>query len=443
MNRATFCLGSLATVATVLSPDLAHADAPPAPTGNALDFLKWSMDKHAALKSYQAKGTWELQFEKLPELKDDKPDVFTRTIAYIAPNQFKITSGRDKPNFIYVCDGKRYIAKSITNRVETFPAPDQLPDAEKNGGLSHPHFGGSALYQFFGGAKNIDRLLDENRAKRIQKREPTPVRFGSDTTVNGVKCKTVLFGGGLYDHERRAFISLQDGLVRRLESYKGRRDLTKEELAERAEANKFAFDSETFKLLPPEKQAEMRKQMEITFLPATTTVEIYTDIVTNALISPETFATNIEGAKPVAPVAVVNEPAPLFSVRGTDGKMVLSQGLKGHVVLIDFWATWCPPCVKGLPDTLALHRAYKNKGLTVLAVTAEKQETVEKWLKDKKMTDVPVFYDNAGQVNKTYGITAIPTLVVIDRKGTLVARFVGLQEPDTIKAALAKAGLKI
>jgi glutathione peroxidase-family protein len=96
-----------------------------------------------------------------------------------------------------------------------------------------------------------------------------------------------------------------------------------------------------------------------------------------------------------------------------------------------------------LPDTLAIHQAYKNKGLTVLAVTAEKQADVEKWLKGKKMNGLPVFYDNIGDTGKRFNVSAIPTLILIDRDGKLVARFVGLQEPDTIKAALAKAGLKV
>ena len=112
------------------------------------------------------------------------------------------------------------------------------------------------------------------------------------------------------------------------------------------------------------------------------------------------------------------------------------------MVLIDFWATWCPPCRKGLPETQALAKKYGDKGLAVLAISDENAKTVAPFIRTNHYT-VPAYLGVGSKVSSAYKIQAIPTVVILDKAGRLVTYMVGLQDPATIKAELKKAGLKL
>jgi len=143
----------------------------------------------------------------------------------------------------------------------------------------------------------------------------------------------------------------------------------------------------------------------------------------------------------VATAPAIGKRAPEISVTGVDGSGTKLSALRGKVVLIDFWATWCPPCRKGLPETQALYKKYGKKGLAVLTITDEPKDTVKPFLKTNELT-FPAYLDKSSATNQAYGIQAIPTVAIIDKNGKLSALFVGLQDKSTIIAALKKAGLK-
>lgn len=151
-------------------------------------------------------------------------------------------------------------------------------------------------------------------------------------------------------------------------------------------------------------------------------------------------ATEAPDSGDMSPPVPLGSAAPDAQLTGLDGKKLMLSSLKGRVVLIDFWATWCPPCRKSLPETNKLHAEFASKGLSVLAVSDEEKGTVAPFIKKAGYT-FPTYLDTGDQANKTYKISGIPTVVVIDRKGNLAAYMVGLQSPEQIREELKKAGL--
>lgn len=118
--------------------------------------------------------------------------------------------------------------------------------------------------------------------------------------------------------------------------------------------------------------------------------------------------------------------APTFKLAQLSGGTVdLSQHVGKDVVVLDFWATWCPPCRKGLPivDTVAKH--FADKAVAVYAVNiGETPEEVTAFMKSANLT-VPVLMDD-GQVATDYGVTGIPQTVVIDKSGNIHTIHVGV-----------------
>ncbi|MCL2318593.1 MAG: TlpA family protein disulfide reductase [Treponema sp.] len=126
-----------------------------------------------------------------------------------------------------------------------------------------------------------------------------------------------------------------------------------------------------------------------------------------------------------------------LAVPGTLGKMQSLAQLKGKVVFLNFWATWCGPCRAEMPSMEALHSRYKDKGLEILAVNSgEKLDQVLGFMKTNKLT-FPAALDADGKVSGTYGIQAIPTTYLIDRDGYIIARMTGSINWDTPKMRTA------
>ncbi len=121
-------------------------------------------------------------------------------------------------------------------------------------------------------------------------------------------------------------------------------------------------------------------------------------------------------------------PAPTFEARllGADEPFRLADAA-GRVVLIDFWATWCPPCVKSLPALQKLHRRYANDaGVLVLTVNdgSSADEDLKKFLQRGKY-DFPVVVDS-GEISRAYSVKSLPTTVLVGPDGTVREVFVGI-----------------
>jgi len=115
-------------------------------------------------------------------------------------------------------------------------------------------------------------------------------------------------------------------------------------------------------------------------------------------------------------------PAPEISLPDISGQTVSLSSLKGTVVLIDFWASWCGPCRKNNPNLLALYEKFKDKGFEILGVSVDKSNTDWKSAIAKDGLTWKQLIDNAGwnsQATIDYGVEAIPASFLVDRKGTV------------------------
>ena len=119
--------------------------------------------------------------------------------------------------------------------------------------------------------------------------------------------------------------------------------------------------------------------------------------------------------------------APDFSWQNAEGKVVHLSDLKGKVVLIDFWATWCGPCRMTIPHVEAIYKKFKNKGVVVIGVNLDNQSSrqkVEQFIKEKGITYL-VIGDPNGAVASQYGATSIPRFFFIDKHGRIAKMVVG------------------
>ena len=132
-------------------------------------------------------------------------------------------------------------------------------------------------------------------------------------------------------------------------------------------------------------------------------------------------------------------PAPAFSLKDLGGKTVALADFKGKVVLVDFWATFCSPCVKAMPRLQKLHEKNAARGFAVVGIaTDEGGEKLVRPMVAKTKVGYPILLDNAA-VWKAYGVETLPALFLIGRDGQIIQRFGGGTDHKTIEAAVEKA----
>lgn len=125
---------------------------------------------------------------------------------------------------------------------------------------------------------------------------------------------------------------------------------------------------------------------------------------------------------------------PAISLASPDGKALGVDSFKGKFVVLNFWATWCPPCRAEMPSLSELHAKYADKDLVVYAVSVQEDPgTVRNYLKDKRYA-FPIVLDPDGAVSKLFVGSGIPTTYVLDREGRAIAGMVGGREWNTPEA---------
>jgi peroxiredoxin len=130
-----------------------------------------------------------------------------------------------------------------------------------------------------------------------------------------------------------------------------------------------------------------------------------------------------------------------FTLADLQGKVWNLKDLRGKVVLLNFWATWCPPCRKEMPDLEALYLKFKDKDLVVLAISDEDAAKVNPFLVEQNIT-YPVLLDPGRKVNEQFQIEGIPKSFVYDRSGKLAAQSIDMRTQRQFLEMLKQAGLQ-
>jgi peroxiredoxin len=133
--------------------------------------------------------------------------------------------------------------------------------------------------------------------------------------------------------------------------------------------------------------------------------------------------------------ARIGTAAPDFTVHDADRTVTLSQ-LKGQVVVLNFWATWCAPCIEEMPSLVQMQQMMKDRGITVLAVSVDvDQSNYQRFLRDHNVNLLAV-RDGDQKANMLYGTFKFPETYVIDRNGVVRRKFIGAvdwTEPDVLE----------
>ena len=134
--------------------------------------------------------------------------------------------------------------------------------------------------------------------------------------------------------------------------------------------------------------------------------------------------------------AVQGEAAPEFTFKDQSGKEVSLSQLRGKVVLVNFWATWCPPCLDEMPSMQQLQRRMANKPFDLLALSVDNSwEPVNRFMKDNGFT-LPVYADFDKRISTLYGTHMWPETYIVDKKGKIAYKVVGPKDwtsPEVLK----------
>ena len=129
--------------------------------------------------------------------------------------------------------------------------------------------------------------------------------------------------------------------------------------------------------------------------------------------------------------------APDFNLKDQYGVVHSLENYKGKVIFLNFWATWCPPCKKEMPDVESIYKEYgeNKKDVIILGINSEKENEVKKFLKDKGYT-FPTVIDENSEVMRKYFIQAFPTSFVIDKEGNVYGYVMGGLTKEQIKQVI-------
>jgi thiol-disulfide isomerase/thioredoxin len=130
-----------------------------------------------------------------------------------------------------------------------------------------------------------------------------------------------------------------------------------------------------------------------------------------------------------------------FTLSDLEGKSWTLRDLRGKVVLVNFWATWCPPCRKEMPDLDSLYKKFKDQGLVILAIDDEEVAKIKPYLAEHPVT-YPILLDPGRKANDVFRIDGIPKSFVYDREGKLVAQSIDMRTQRQFLEMLSQAGLR-
>jgi cytochrome c biogenesis protein CcmG/thiol:disulfide interchange protein DsbE len=147
----------------------------------------------------------------------------------------------------------------------------------------------------------------------------------------------------------------------------------------------------------------------------------------------------VEAASPAPglPPSAASGTAPAFTLTDISGKSVSLADFKGKVVVLDFWATWCPPCRKEIPDFISIQNEYGSQGVQIVGIALDELPKVQAFVRTNGM-NYPVLMGNDAITARYGGIEGIPTTFIIDRTGKIAERFEGFRPRETFVAAITR-----
>jgi peroxiredoxin len=164
------------------------------------------------------------------------------------------------------------------------------------------------------------------------------------------------------------------------------------------------------------------QEKEINYRPVILVFLMITSVLVILLLNQKSLFFNSEKQVPLS----IGLAAPDFTFPGLDGKMVSLSDYRGKIVLVNIWATWCPPCVEEMPSMEKLYQKLKGKDFEILAVSIDSlgAKAVAPFMKKYELT-FPALIDTAGTIRTTYRTTGIPESFIINQNGILVEKIIG------------------
>ncbi len=125
------------------------------------------------------------------------------------------------------------------------------------------------------------------------------------------------------------------------------------------------------------------------------------------------------------PQALVGESAPVFALRDDRGARVSLDDYRGRIVLMNLWASWCPPCRAEMPDLQRLANAYARSGVAIVGVNEGESPARARAFADSLRIRFPIWIDASQRYGRTYAALGLPTTVIVDRRGVVARGFDG------------------
>jgi peroxiredoxin len=142
-----------------------------------------------------------------------------------------------------------------------------------------------------------------------------------------------------------------------------------------------------------------------------------------------------------ASVPVVGAPAPDFTLLTPEGEVVRLSDLRGQIVLLNFWATWCEPCRNEMPLLNSRYERNRERGFVVLGVNFDESAAEVQAFAGELQISFPLLLDPGAEVQRMYRVRGYPSTFVVDREGRLVAEYIGLIREVQLDEELAQLGL--